>query len=140
MNPSGGAAMTLWPLALYVGAAVIIIAAILLVSRFSGERRTDRTPVPYESGLPPTGSTHIHLSVNYYLIAMFFLIFDIEAAFIFAWAVSVREAGWGGYAAMAVFVAILITGFVFLWREGALDLKTRPRKMPEEHGGPAAWK
>ena len=137
---TSGAVSMLWPLALYFAAIIAIIGAILVSSFIIGERRKSRTPFVYESGMNPTGTTHLRLSVSYYLIAMFFLIFDIEAAFIFAWAVSVREAGWGGYAAMAVFVAILTAGLVFLWREGALDLKTRPRKMPEEHGGPAAWK
>ncbi len=123
MTASGVASSHLWPLAVYFAAIVAIIGAILAVSHVVGERRTDRTEVPYESGMNPTGSTHLRLSVSYYLIAMFFLIFDLASAFVFAWAISLHESGWTGYGAILLFIVILSAGFIYLWREGSLEVR-----------------
>jgi NADH-quinone oxidoreductase subunit A len=111
-----------WTAAVYVAAIVLIAAAILVTSFIVGERRRNRTVVPYESGMNPTGSTHLRLSVSYYLIAMFFLIFDLASAFVFAWAISLHEAGWTGYGAILLFILILTAGFACLWREGSLEI------------------
>ena len=123
MTASEVASSHLWPLAVYFAAIVAIIGAILAVSHVVGERRTDRTKVPYESGMNPTGSTHLRLSVSYYLIAMFFLIFDLASVFVFAWAISLHEAGWTGYGAILLFIVILSAGFIYLWREGSLEVR-----------------
>jgi NADH-quinone oxidoreductase subunit A len=112
----------LWPLLAYFAAIVAIIGGMLVTSHYLGERRLARNKIPYESGMNPTGSTDLRLSVSYYLIAMFFLIFDLAAAFIFAWAIALHEAGWAGYAAIALFIVILSSGFIYLWREGALEI------------------
>ena len=128
MIESGFPSPAMWPLALYFAAIVALIAAILTTSWLVGERRKNRSPSVYESGMNPTGTTHIRLSVTYYLIAMFFLIFDLEAAFIFAWAVSLRKAGWTGYIGMVIFIVVMAAGFIYLWKEGALDLKPIPIK------------
>ncbi len=79
------------------------------------------TGEPYESGIVSTGAAHDRLSVHYYLVAMFFVIFDLEAVFIFAWAVALRQAGWAGFVEVAVFIGILIAALAYLWRLGALD-------------------
>ena len=71
--------------------------------------------------MPPTGSARLRLRASYYLVAMLFVVFDLEAAFIYAWAVSVRQTGWAGYIEILVFVAVLAVGLVYLWRAGALD-------------------
>lgn len=112
----------LWPLAVYA-AAVLLLAAFMLVSSYLlGQCHMDAgTAEPYESGIRPTGAAWIHFDVKYYLIAMFFVIFDVESIFIYAWAVSLREAGWTGFAAMAVFVGLLAAALAYLWRMGALD-------------------
>jgi len=115
-------AAALWPLALYVGLVVFTAAATLFISYVLGERHSERTTgQPYESGVPPTGSARLRFANEFYLIAIFFVIFDVESAFIFAWAVAARELGWRGYAALLVFVAILVAALVYLWAEGALD-------------------
>jgi NADH-quinone oxidoreductase subunit A len=67
------------------------------------------------------GSAHVRLSARFYLIAMFFVIFDLEAVFVFAWAVAARELGWPGYWEMAIFVGLLVVALAYLWRLGALD-------------------
>ncbi len=69
----------------------------------------------------PTGGARLRLSAKFYLVAMLFVIFDIEALFLYAWSVSVRESGWTGFAEALVFIAILLAGLVYLWRVGALD-------------------
>jgi len=103
---------------------VLILAFIMLgVSFLIGERRvtTTKTQQPYESGILPTHSAEIRIPVQFYLIAMFFVIFDLELVFIFAWATVVREAGWLGFGEMALFMGILLVALVYLWRTGALD-------------------
>ncbi|MBP1624424.1 MAG: NADH-quinone oxidoreductase subunit [Acidobacteria bacterium] len=69
----------------------------------------------------PTGSARLHFSAKFYLIAMFFVIFDLEAVFIFAWAVAVPELGWMGYLEVLIFIIVLAATLIYLWRLGALD-------------------
>ena len=112
----------LWPLAVYAGLVVLVVAGMLGISYVLGQRHQDRaTGEPYESGNVPTGSARLRVAVKYYLIAVFFVIFDLEAAFLFAWAVAVRELGWTGYVEALVFIGILLVALVYLWRQGALD-------------------
>lgn len=114
--------MTLWPLGAYFLLVVLLVAGMLLLSYFLGERHRDTaTDVPYESGILPTGSAETRFSAKFYLIAMFFVIFDLEAVFIFAWAVAARELGWLGYGEIALFIGILLAALVYLARLGALD-------------------
>ena len=95
---------------------------MILLSHILGQRHRERaTSDPYESGIPVTGSARVRLSAKFYLVAMFFLIFDLESVFIFAWAVSAREVGWAGYIEIVVFITILLAALVYLWRLGALD-------------------
>ena len=117
-----GQADALWPLGLYVLAVVVMIAGILAVSFFLGQRHRERaTGQQYESGMLPTGSARLRFSADFYLIAMFFVIFDLETVFVFAWAVAAREVGWKGYGVMAVFVTLLLAALAYLWRSGALN-------------------
>ena len=98
------------------------------LSAVLGERHRGRaTDDPYESGMPITGSARLRMHVNYYLIAMFFLIFDLEAVFLFAWAISARSAGWAGYVSALVFIGVLGVALFYLWRLGALDWGGRTR-------------
>ena len=128
MNPVPQDTSPLWPLAVYGGAAVLIIAALIVLSWLLGQRHRERaTDEPYESGIAPTGPAHIRFDVKFYLIAMFFLIFDLEAVFLYAWAVSVRETGWSGFVEALIFIAVLAAALVYLWRSGGLDWgKQRP--------------
>jgi NADH-quinone oxidoreductase subunit A len=120
----------LWPLVVYWFAVVAVAAGMIVVSWLLGQRHQDRaTGEPYESGILSTGSARLRLSVNFYLVAMFFVIFDLESVFIFAWAICVRQAGWAGYVEIAIFIGILIAALLYLWREGALDWGTMRRKI-----------
>ncbi len=114
--------MNLWPLGMYLLVVLILVAGMLLLSYLLGERHHDlATGTPYESGILPTGSAQIRLSAKFYLVAMFFVVFDLEAAFIYAWAVAARELGWIGYGEIALFIGILLAALVYLARLGALD-------------------
>lgn len=101
---------------------VVTVASMLLLSTFLGERHEGReTGEPYESGIPITGSARTPYSAQFYLVAVFFLVFDLEAVFLFAWAVAAVELGWSGYVEVLVFIGVLLAALVYLWREGALD-------------------
>jgi NADH-quinone oxidoreductase subunit A len=112
----------LWPLAVYFAAVAILVTVMITLSYVLGERhREKQTAEPYESGIVSTGTARMRFDIKFYLIAMFFVIFDLEAVFIFAWAVSIRETGWTGYAEMLVFIGILAAALAYLWRLGALE-------------------
>ncbi len=114
--------VTYWPFLLYTGLVAVVVGAMLLLSNFLGERHAGREMgEPYESGIPPTGSARTPYSAQFYLVAVFFVVFDLEAAFLFAWAVAATEVGWTGYVEAAVFVGVLLGALVYLWRERALD-------------------
>ncbi|HEU4682933.1 MAG TPA: NADH-quinone oxidoreductase subunit A [Nitrospira sp.] len=119
----------LWHIGLYGFAVLVVIAAMLGLPALLGERhwkkperRSDiATGLPYESGIQPTGTARIRLPIQYYLVAMLFVIFDLEAVFLYAWAVAVPETGWFGFTEAAIFAAILLAALGYLWRIGALD-------------------
>ena len=114
--------MTLWPLVVYSAAGVALVALMVGLSYVLGERHKGRaTGEAYESGIIPTGSAWMQFDVKYYLVAMFFVIFDVEALFIFAWAVSLRETGWAGFVEALIFIVILLAALAYIWAMGALD-------------------
>lgn len=122
----------LWPFVLYVALVLAVVTGIVLLSHFLGERHEDRRRnEPYESGVPPTGTARLRVSAKFYLVAMCFVIFDVEAVFVFAWAAGAREAGWRGYAGLLVFLALLGAALVYLWRAGGLDWHRREREKGE---------
>ncbi len=118
-----------WPLGLYAAAVLIMVAATLAISYVLGERHTGRAMgEPYESGIVPAGKAGVRISVRFYLVAVFFVLFDLESAFIYVWAVSFRQAGWSGYVEMLIFIGILLLALAYLWRAGALDWVSTGRK------------
>jgi len=122
--------MHLWPLGVYLVIVVMLVVAMLGLSFVLGQRHHNRaTGTPYESGILSQGSARVRLSAKFYLVAMFFVIFDLEAVFIFAWAVAVRETGWTGYAEATSFIAVLLATLVYLWRVGALDWSQGSRRV-----------
>ncbi|MGD0466943.1 MAG: NADH-quinone oxidoreductase subunit A [Terriglobales bacterium] len=112
----------LWALGVYFVVVLLLVAAMLAISYVLGQRHNEHaTGSPYESGILSEGSARVRLSAKFYLVAMFFVIFDLEAVFIFAWAIAARELGWAGYSEIFVFIAILVAALAYLWRLGALD-------------------
>src|ERR1700675_302223 len=111
-----------WPLIVYFVFVVVLAALVIFVSYLLGQRHSEpATGEPYEGGIVSEGSARVRFSVRYYLVAMFFVIFDLEAAFLFAWAGAVRELGWAGYCGILLFVGMLFAALVYIWRVGALD-------------------
>ena len=130
MDVTTEASPALWPLAAYFGAVIVLVIGMLGLSYLLGEKHRQRTTgEPYESGMPPTGSARLRFDVKFYLVATFFVVFDLEAVFLFAWAVAARELGWMGYIEVAIFVGVLLTALVYLWRTGALEWGSKPRKL-----------
>ncbi len=117
--------ITFWPLLLYFFLVVILVGGMLGLSYFLGQRHREiSTGQPYESGMVSTGSAQLRFDVKFYLNAMFFVAFDLEAAFIYAYAVAFHQVGWAGYIEIIVFIGILLAALVYLWRVGALDWST----------------
>jgi NADH-quinone oxidoreductase subunit A len=120
--------MNLWALGIHTIVVVGLCFAMLGISALLGERHSEpATGEPYESGIVGTGSTQVRLSIHFYLVAMFFVVFDLEAVFLYAWAVAAPELGWAGYIEVVIFVAILLVGLAYLWTQGALDWGTAAR-------------
>ncbi|AQZ33858.1 NADH-quinone oxidoreductase subunit A [Pseudomonas sp. LPH1] len=118
-----------WAFAVFLLGVCGLLAFMLGVSSLLGSKAWGRSKnEPFESGMLPTGSARLRLSAKFYLVAMLFVIFDVEALYLFAWAVSVRESGWAGLIEATVFIAILLAGLVYLWRIGALDWAPQGRR------------
>ena len=130
MNGSATSPTVLWPLIVYIGAVSLMVAFMLLFSALLGERHKETRAAgePYEAGIVSTGSARLRFHASFYLMAMFFVIFDLEAAFIYAYAVAFQKLGWTAYAEMTVFIFILAAALFYLWRLGALDWKTLRQK------------
>src|SRR4249920_3533723 len=118
----------IWPLVAYFAFVVVLVATILIVSYLLGQRHFEpATGEPYEGGIVSEGSARVRFSANYYLVAMFFVVFDLEAVFLFAWAGAARELGWAGYWAILLFVGMLGAALIYIWKVGALDWAREPR-------------
>lgn len=119
----------LWPFILYFAAVVVLVSGIVGLSFVLGQRKKNRSDAgPYESGMLPTGTPHLHFDILFYLNAMFFVVLDVETMFIFAWAIAFRDVGWAGYVAILIFILTLLAALIYLWRVGALDWRTSRQK------------
>lgn len=125
--------MDLGRLALYAALVVGLCAVMLGLSWVLGQRtRLSRAgAAPYESGIVSTGGARFRVSAKFYLVAMFFVIFDLEVVYVLAWGVAARESGWAGYVEIMVFLAILLAALVYLWRCGALDWAPQRQKAAD---------
>ncbi len=119
-----------WPLLFYAGLVLSLVGLILGVSYLLGQRHRERaTHEPYEGGILSTGSARLRFSSQFYLIAMLFVIFDVETIFIVSWAIAFRELGWYGYIGVLVFILLLVVVLVYEWRNGALDFGPDGKKI-----------
>ena len=110
------------PILIMIGLGVGFAAGNVLLSQFVGPSKpTPEKMAPYECGMPAVGDARERQSVKFYLVAMIFLLFDIEAAFLFPWAVSLKSLGMMGFVQVISFFALLSTGYVYVWRKGAFD-------------------
>ena len=102
--------------------AVVIAAALIIISYLFGKRvKNSVKDMPYESGIRPVGDARGRFSVKFYLVAMLFILFDIEAIFLYPWAVVYRELKWFGFVEMLLFVILILSGFFYMCKKGALE-------------------
>lgn len=109
-----------------VGFAATMIGASLLLGP---KNPTPEKLAPYECGMPAVGNARERQSVKFYLVAMIFLLFDIEVAFLYPWAVAFRDLGWPGLIQIVTFFLILLVGYVYVWRKGVLDWGSGTRRV-----------
>ena len=108
--------LLLFAVAVGFGAFTVFISQLLGPKVVTPEKLA-----PYECGVPPVGDARERQSVKFYLVAMVFLLFDIEVAFLYPWAMALRDLGWTGFVQVVLFFGILLAGFVYIWRKGVLD-------------------
>ena len=110
------------PLLLHILAAAIVASAIVILSWILGKRRPTRAKLsPYECGMAPVGDARNRFSVKFYLVAMLFILFDVEAVFLYPWAVILRDLKMFGFWEMMVYIGIVLVGFFYVWKKGVLD-------------------
>lgn len=128
-----GDTLNLFSLAFYVICVFGICGLMIGMSWLLGGRAKGRAKQePFESGVVGVGSARMRMSAKFYLVAMFFVIFDAEALFLYAWAVSVKEAGWAGFIEATIFITILLAGLFYLWRIGALEWSPESRRRQKQ--------
>lgn len=109
------------PIGILIAIAAVFALVMSKVNEWFGPKKsTDEKLTTYESGMEPVRTAHERFSVKFFLIAMLFIIFDIEIAFLYPWAVNFRELGMFGFVVMFIFLAILLIGFYYIWKKGAL--------------------
>jgi NADH-quinone oxidoreductase subunit A len=119
---SGNYLQSYAPLLIHILVAMGVAGVILLVSFLVGYHRPSRAKMQaYECGVQPTGDAREPFSVKFYLVAMIFILFDVEAIFLYPWAYVYRELRWFGFVEMMLYILILLVGYIYLWKKGALD-------------------
>jgi len=130
MTSAGEVLGSYWPVFAFAGLVIILNMLMIVLAFFTGERHNDRTTGEvYESGVGVGKDSRSRVSVHYYLIAMFFVIFDVESVFIIAWAITFKDAGWAGYWGMFIFIMILLITIFYEWRTGALDFSPKGKDI-----------
>ena len=120
---------SLLSLGLYAGIAVFLIVALMFLSWWLGDKTHGEVKgQPYKSGVLPTGAARLREAVPFYLVAIFFIVFDVEAIFIVSWAVAYDLLGWAGFFQITFFIVILFLGLVYLWKMGGLDWGPRAHR------------
>ena len=120
----------MWPLVVYTFGVLALVGIMIGLSYILGQRHKERaTGEYYESGILHTGTSQIRFTAHYYLIALFFIIFDLEAAFIIAWAIAFKDLGWLGFGGIFVFIAVLMVVLVYEWRIGALNYAANGKEI-----------
>jgi NADH-quinone oxidoreductase subunit A len=110
------------PILIHAGLALIVGGAMLLLSSILGRHKpSPEKAMPYESGVVPVGDTKHPMNVKFYLVAMLFILFDVEAVFLYPWVVVFRDLKMFGYIEMVVYLAVIVAGFFYIWKRGVLD-------------------
>ena len=111
-----------FPILVYLIIVIAVALAILGLSAWVGIRRPSREKLsPYECGITPVGNARERFSVSFYLVGMLFILFDVEAVFLYPWAVVYKDLRWSGFLEMFLYIVILLAGYLYIWKKGALD-------------------
>jgi NADH-quinone oxidoreductase subunit A len=111
-----------FPLLVLFAFAGIVVVSLLLIAQKLGPRSTSAVKQePFESGNPPRGDARIQFPIKFYLVAMLFLVFDIEVVFLYPWAILFRRLGWFGLVEMGIFLSVLVIALIYVWKKGALE-------------------
>jgi len=135
----------IWPFVAYTAIVLLLVATLITVSHILGQRHHERaTGEAYESGILSTHSARLRFPSQFYLIAMLFVVFDIETVFIISWSIAFDALGWQGFAAISIFIGILLVVLIYEWRNGALNFGPDGKKIIEayrkklRHSSPSA--
>jgi NADH-quinone oxidoreductase subunit A len=110
------------PILIFLGLAIVLAVVPLVGGWILGPRKPNAVKnAPYECGFPAFEDARMPFDIRYYLVAILFILFDLETGFLFPWAVVLREIGWFGFLSMMVFLGLLVVGFIFEWKKGALE-------------------
>ncbi len=113
---------TYFPLAVAIAVAAVLAVALVGLAALLGPRRPSSVKAaPFECGSEPVGSARERFGVKFYLLALLFIVFDVEAVFVYPWAVLLKDLGWAGYVEMAIFAFTLVIGLAYVWKKGAID-------------------
>jgi len=125
---------SLWPFLVYAGGVVLLITIMLTASYFLGERHKETaTDTVFESGIKATGNARLMFPIHFYILAMFFVVFDLEVVFVVAWAINAKALGWAGYISIATFIGSLLAILIYVWRIGALDFGPSGRNILKQY-------
>ncbi|MFP4349733.1 MAG: NADH-quinone oxidoreductase subunit A [Thermodesulfobacteriota bacterium] len=118
----------IFSMTLYGFMVTVLIAVLLFISSWLGQKKPSPEKLRvYESGIIPTGTARLRYPVPFYLVAIFFLIFDVEGAFIFSWAIACENLGWSGWFQITFFIFVLVLGLVYIWVKGGLEWGPRTK-------------
>jgi NADH-quinone oxidoreductase subunit A len=135
MQPISPATLSPWvpgllSFALYSVIVLAVLGLLLVLTRWLGEQKPDLEKArPYECGVIPTGGARFRYPVPFYLVAVFFLIFDVETALIFSWAVALEDLGWRGWLQISFFIIVLLISLIYLWKKGGLDWRPQLQRQ-----------
>jgi NADH-quinone oxidoreductase subunit A len=136
LNVGADLSHSLWPMGVFFICAITLVGLMIGVSFLLGQRHAGRvTAEPYESGMPVSAIAGLRLNVKYYLIAILFVIFDVEAVFIYVWALSARELGWSSYVVIVTFIGVLLAALFYLSRLGAFNWGKSGERDRTKRGG-----
>jgi NADH-quinone oxidoreductase subunit A len=133
---SGIGSLTPWEpgflsLLIYSLLVFVLVGILLFLSSWLGEKKKEPDkPIPFECGIIPTGSARFRYPVPFYLVAAFFLIFDVEAVYILSWAIAVEPLGWPGWLQISFFIIILLISLFYIWKKGGLEWGPTAAKTP----------
>ncbi len=124
-----------YPVLLALGVALVLGAALLGVSALAGKSRGGRVKrSTYESGMPLLDRSRKRLSVLFFLVAIDFIVFDVEAAFLYPWVLVLRDGGWPLFWAVMVFIGLILVGYVYIWKKGGLTLRPAAADLARRRG------